>query len=186
MNKIIIFLLSSLVLMSCLTSCRLQEDASSGEKTRDSTCEFRRDQCYSRVSIYSLIANPERYNEMPLVVLGYMGIDQQNVFLFPNVMSYEGRDAISSIQLLHDDFNDADHDALEERAGNYVAVYGEFSTEYDRNFYGARVGGLKLHGIPEYRGGRVPEETSQGIVRLIIRNLPELDEQQSGPDGNER
>lgn len=177
MNKIARLFFTGFALVGVLTSCHLSEEVPPPAKEiSEDMCEFRRDQCYSRVSIYSLIASPKDYNGLPIVVFGYMGIDWNDVFLFPDILSYEGADAASSIQLLHDDFSDADHHELEKRAGNYVAVYGEFSTTYDRKLYRTRVGGLKLHGMPEYRGGRVPEETSKGIVRLIIRGIPELDE----------
>lgn len=170
MKRIIFCLSTILALVGTLASCHPQEPPPQAKEP----CDIRRgENCYPIVSIYSLIANPKEYDGLPIMIVGYMGIDWNDVFLFPTSMSYDGRDAASSIQLLHDNFSDADHDALEKRAGNYVAAYGEFSTTYDRSPYRKRVGSLKLHDIPDYRGERVPEETSKGIVRLIFRDIPE-------------
>ena len=130
-------------------------------------CGFFRDNlCFTRVSIYSIISNPEKHEDTLLVVYGFLGIDNNEVFLFPNQIAYDGSDAVSSIQLLHDDFSDIDYTELEKRAGSYVVVYGRFSSIYDAEFFGMRAGSIDLLGIPEYRGGRVMDETTRRVSRI--------------------
>lgn len=139
---------------------------------QEKACYWRRNnQCYTTISIYSLLSNSSKYNGIPVAVTAFLGIDQNDAFLYPTKDAYDNYDSPSSIQLIHDDMGGEDIEAIEARSGQYVVVYGTFHAEYDAGlFFGARSGSIKLDGIPESRGGRVMDKSTKEI-QTIIRDL---------------
>lgn len=158
-------------LVLCATLLFLLSCASYAEPSEKS-CYFRRNnQCYATVSIYSLLSNPSKYNGASIAVTAFLGIDQNDAFLFPTRESYQNYDLPSSIQLIHDDMDRSDVEVIEARSGQYAIVYGTFDAEYDNNlFYGTRAGSLKLDGIPLNMGERVMDKSTKEI-HTIIRDL---------------
>lgn len=163
------------ILASALISCRTQIEVPQGDDQQHA-CGLRRGStCYPSVSIYSLIANPKDHDNKALATYGYMGIDDGLIYLYPTKQSYVGMDSISSIQLMHDNFDDAEIATLKSRIGKYVWAYGEFSVKYDLSRLGARTGSIAPGGVPEHFGNRVMDKDSTEIY-TIIREIPEIDE----------
>lgn len=138
--------------------------------------EFRSGEaCYPSVSIYSLIANPNSYEGVPLVIFGHMGVDGGRAYIYPTKNSYDGMETISSIQFIHDNFDNKDLAKLTSLSRKNIRAYGVFSVKYDPSRLGRRVGSITLHGVPEYLGNRIMDKDSTEIY-TIIRDIPELDE----------
>lgn len=115
---------------------------------------------YCSLSYYELIAKSDQMDGIYVEVIGYLGIDQFKLVIYPSKMAYDIDDQVSSIEI------NGDSRLLDEinksKTFNYILAFGKFSL-YDgqRNVgQNGRLGMLRISAPPIPVGRRVMDRSS--------------------------
>lgn len=104
------------------------------------------------VSIYRVIADPRPFDGRPVEIVGFLGVDGFQLFLYPSRESYMSMDWRSSILLR------GEHALLERihslKNMEYVLLRGVFRILLPSQQLGVRVGVIDVDEIPATWGGR--------------------------------
>ena len=110
-------------------------------------------------SFSALAATPDLHANRVLALVGFLGVDQFRLFLYPSKDAYEYSDNVNSIYV--DVPFDQAVEIASTRSGQYVQLVGRFSTGYDKERYGVRLGTIVPLRPPHVRDVRpkTPEST---------------------------
>lgn len=131
---------------------------------------------YCSLSYYELIAKSDQLDGVYVGIIGYLGVDQFKLVLYPSKMAYDIDDQLLSIEISGD--QRLLNEISKSKAFKNVLVFGKFSSYHGARDVGqnGRLGVINVSFVPNAIGRRVMDRSSTTL------GFSPLDEGKSGSD----